>query len=421
MLVLKFGGTSVRDASAMKEAYKAVAGQKSKSLIVLSACSGITDMLLELPSLLVSDVTEAKCILDKIYNHHAQIINELLNLKNLDTFELHFKRLSEMAEGIYILGEYSDRNFAKLVSFGEKFSSVIFEEYLRAEKLNSTLIDSTNYIKTNSDYLSAKCNLEATQSYCNNLKDLLVQYDILVAQGFIASDEDANTTLLGRGGSDYSAALYGKALGAKEIQIYTDVNGILSTDPRLVANAKQLTILSFPQVRRLSFFGAKVIHPDTLIPAMEANIPVKILNTFDQSNSGTTIISGNVNDVEIQSIVLKKDCLINYTAEELTDAIISKSKILYSAESDGQKIVIFENMPDLRKLLDGEVEETDIIAICGNNVNRSAGLLRVIHTVLAQSNGHDIYTGFSKHAIILTCKKSNSEKLLKLLHKGLFE
>ncbi len=421
MVVMKFGGTSVKDASAMQQAYKAVIRQQSSKIVVLSACSGITDMLVALPQLLITDKQEALDLLESILAHHIKLINNLLDTDSLSTFDICFSKLRDMLEGIAILGEYTDKNFAKVVSFGEMFSTLIFEAYCKKMGSNSSLIDSREYIKTDSNYSSAKCDTQLTKENCSSLTNLFEKYEIIVAQGFIASDACGHTTLLGRGGSDYTAAIYGEALGAEGIQIFTDVNGILSTDPRIVPGAKQLTSLSFQQVRRLSFFGAKVIHPDTLLPAMEANIPVKILNTFDQVNPGTTIFAVDSDTIDIQSIVLKKDCLINHTAEELTETIINRSKILYSAESDGQKIVIFENMPDLRQLLDGEVEETDIIAICGNNVNKSAGLLRIIHSVLAHSKGTDIYTGFSKHAILLTCKKEDSTKLLKLLHKGLFE
>ncbi len=418
---MKFGGTSIKDASAMKQAYKAIVNQSKPSLIVLSACSGITNMLVSLPDLLLSDKNKAQEFLDNIYAHHTKLIEELLSLKNFPAFETTFLELRDFCEGIAILGEYSDSNFAKLVSFGEWFSTIIFDEFCRQMGKNSILIDSSKFIKTNDNFLAAKYLVSETKAEGQKLAQMLNQYDLIIAQGFIGSNQLGKITLLGRGGSDFSAAIFGEMIKASEIQIYTDVDGIMSTDPRVVPNALQLHKLSFPQVRRLSFFGAKVIHPDTLLPAMEANIPVKILNTFNQSNPGTTIVAEYSDEIEIQSLVLKRDCLINYTKETLTNTIIEKSRILYSSESDGQRIVIFENMPDLRNLLEGEVEETDIIAICGNNVNKSTGLLRVMHTLLTHIAGIEIFTGFSRHAIFFTCHKDYSEKLLLMLHSGLFE
>ncbi len=418
---MKFGGTSIKDASAMKQAYKAIVSQSKPSLIVLSACSGITDMLMSLPDLLLSDKNKAQNLLDTIHAHHIKLIDELLPIESYPAFEYKFAELRDFCEGIAILGEYSDNNYAKLVSFGEWFSTIIFDEFCRQMEKNSILIDSSKFIKTNDNFLAAKYLVSETKAEGQKLAQMLNQYDLIIAQGFIGSNQLGKITLLGRGGSDFSAAIFGEMIKASEIQIYTDVDGIMSTDPRLVPNAQQLLKLSFPQVRRLSFFGAKVIHPDTLLPAMEANIPVKILNTFNQSNPGTTIVADYSDKIEIQSLVLKRNCLINYTKETLTNIIIEKSRILYSSESDGQGIVIFENMPDLRNLLEGEVEETDIIAICGNNVNKSSGLLRVMHTLLTHSAGIEIFTGFSRHAILIKCHKDYSEKILLMLHSGLFE
>ncbi len=420
MIVLKFGGTSVKDASSMKLAYNAVSSQNDKCLVVLSACSGITDMLIALPELLVKNKEEAKELLSKIELHHINLIKELGIEDKCEAFFTKLGELADMCEGVAILGEYSERNYAKIVSFGEFLSTAIFEAYCRKSGLKSCLIDSTKFIKTDSNYSSAKYQANLSRHLFAELRNFKDNYDLAIAQGFVASDAEGKITLLGRGGSDFSAAIFGKELSAKEILIYTDVNGILSTDPRLVPQAKQLSILSFDQVRRLSFFGAKVIHPDTILPAMEANIPVKILNTFEQSNQGTTIISEGSGENEIQSLVLKRNCLLLRTDNNLPESLKDKMKVLFSAESDGRKTIIIENIPHLKANLDN-LEETDIIAICGNFVNRSSGLLRIIHALLTHSAGIDIYTGFSQHAILLTVPNSHSEKVLKLLHSGLFE
>ena len=292
MIVMKFGGTSVQDAFAMRNVLS-IAQEYSgqKILMVSSACSGITSELLSIASdsVYLNDEDRIHRI-HEIIKRHIDICNELgLEQGTVVQIEEIGADLLSYCEGIALLGECTNRSQDAIASCGELFSTIILTGLLGIH-LNIQWFDARKSMRTFDLPSGSQVDMEQTSLLSNQLlKPLFEQYDIVITQGFIGSDDDNRTTTLGRGGSDYSAAIFGAVLEAEEIIIWTDVSGIASADPRVIPNARYIESMSFDEARMLSFFGAKVLHPETILPALQKDIPVHVRNTFKTSDRGTTI------------------------------------------------------------------------------------------------------------------------------------
>ncbi|HOK14615.1 MAG TPA: aspartate kinase, partial [Candidatus Kapabacteria bacterium] len=285
IIVMKFGGSSVANASAMLNVFNIITSQKCNKLVVLSACKGVTDLLIEAANFSLQNITKSIEIINEISEHHKKIIENTINSelkwKALEKIDVYIRQIREFSEGIHLLQELTAKMMDFFVSFGEKLSTTVFYYILLENKINAVLINSENYIITNSKFGEAEPNYSIIKlKVQNELKPEFDKYDTIIAQGFIGSDLEGRTTTLGRGGSDFSASIYGLALGASEIQIWTDVSGVKSADPRIVEQAITIDEMTIDDIRELSFYGAKVLHPDTIKPAIEAGIPIKVLNTF---------------------------------------------------------------------------------------------------------------------------------------------
>ena len=194
---------------------------------------------------------------------------------------------------------------------GSLLSTTILQSAAKSNNINSRFLDIRNYINTNDNYLEAQINAKKTKNKIINFKRELKKYDILITQGFIASDTKGVTTTLGRGGSDYSASVIGAFLKADEIQIWTDVSGVLSADPRKVKDVHPIPKMTFDEIRELAFYGAKVLHPDTIKPAIEEKIPVRILNTFKPKDKGTLIVDSVKSSYSgIRSVITKTNYMV---------------------------------------------------------------------------------------------------------------
>lgn len=299
MIVLKFGGTSVKDANALKQVFEIISQNNQEQIVVLSACSGITDNLIILLNYAWRNQDkELKETFEKISAHHKIVLAELMGHHQLyyeanQSLSKMLEELEKFIEGIYFLKESTPRALDKVMSFGELLSTTIFHYYCLSRGLDNIWLDARRFMKTDSNFNSANVDFETSQiellNYLQNEK--FEQKKIAITQGFIGSDNAGRTTTLGRGGSDYTASIIGKLTNAKEIQIWTDVNGILTADPRIAKNTKTIEIMEFNEVRQLAYFGAKVLHPNTLLPAIDLGIPIKVLNTFSPENKGTTIVN----------------------------------------------------------------------------------------------------------------------------------
>ena len=300
MKVLKFGGTSVEFAKNMRQVREILSIYKGeKILVVFSACRGITDLLIKLTDYAknrdLNDITE---VLHTIYSHHDQIVDELDFKTELAREETQKEvsilkgQLRDIAHGITLLGELTERSRAKILSFGEILSTTIFAHYLASHITRSTFFDARDVMTLRYDNEHSSVDFTSTFAKCSAiLSPHFKENDIIVTQGFIGSDNTGNSAVLSRGGSDYSAAVFAAALSASEIQIWTDVPGICTSDPQYFPNAHTIPQMTFAEVRKLSFYGAKVLHPDTVSPAIDYNIPVRVLDTLKPNDSGTLLLN----------------------------------------------------------------------------------------------------------------------------------
>lgn len=442
MIIMKFGGTSVQDASAMSRVIDIVRRQSGKRIIVSSACSGVTDMLLKYIDLSGRNLSaEASVLFAKLIDKHREIILELIsnNIIKEKTLGKVMSLLSELrtiGEGAALLGEATPRTKDKAVSYGELLSTTILFGAFLSEGLESAFLDARSVISTDSNFTAANVNFDDTFSNARDIiQPLLTEKDIIIVQGFIALDKEGRTTTLGRGGSDYSAAIFGAVLGADEIQIWTDVDGVLSADPRLVRNFAPINTMTFEEIRLLAFWGAKVIHPDTLLPAIECSIPVRILNTFNPDFQGTTILE-KIDDAKpaIHSISLKSKCLllkIDCQFKELEAEIYNLikllgGKVLCFTGSDTRKIIIAGDFPDLNvaelQLKNGGIyaEEVSGICLCGIELKRLNITEKTLISEILHSYSPELTLWGINDFILLSFFKSNlALDALQDLHKNL--
>jgi aspartate kinase len=318
MIIIKFGGTSVATAQGIQKIYKIISEAKDKKpVVVVSAVAGITDLLL---SVARSSPVEAKKSLSEIQKFHIDFIDRLVLSAptKKDVLSYLEATISEMGKVVRIKG--SEKAYAdKIVSYGEILSSYIIAKTLLEKGLPTEQVIATDIIVTDQDFGSAEFLVKETrQKITQKIKPLLEKGIIPIITGFIGASIDGEVTTLGRGGSDYTAAILGFCLGASEIQVWKDVNGVYTTDPRLVKNAKNIPVLSYREASEMAFFGAKVLHPRTIRPAVEARIPVRVLNTFYPEKPGTLIQAKSKIDKPIKTISFKRQTtLVNICATQM--------------------------------------------------------------------------------------------------------
>ena len=283
MIVMKFGGTSVEDAAAIDRSVDIVAQQLSrKPFVVVSALGGATNNLLEAGTVAAcGEIAKAMAIADRLEKRHTGL---------LPSTHEHFVRLRELLKALSAIGEFSLRTQDLVASYGEALSSLIFVDCMRKLGFDAVHIDARECMITDDCFGKASPIMEQTTARLEEAaRSHLNAGRVVVMGGFIGSTASGITTTLGRGGSDYTAAIAGAALNAEEIQIWTDVDGMMTTDPRIVPNAWKVREISFDEASELAYFGAKVLHPLTVLPAVEKNIPVYILNSRKPTGTGTRI------------------------------------------------------------------------------------------------------------------------------------
>ncbi|MCL4144036.1 UNVERIFIED_CONTAM: hypothetical protein GTU68_066631, partial [Idotea baltica] len=294
MKVLKFGGTSVGSSESIKQVIEIIADYKAQNIhvaVVSSAMSGVTNKLLQTGQKASENDDSYLDLLKEIENIHFKTLKQLLKVKNqshaLASIKKMLNELEDLMHGVYLLKELSPRTTDLLLSFGERLSCYIINAYANQEQLESELLDARQVIKTDNQFGKARVIMDMTmrniQEYFDKNKN------IQIVTGFISSTKKNETTTLGRGGSDYTASIFGSALDAEEIEIWTDVDGVLTTDPRQVKKAFSLREMTYEEAMEMSHFGAKVIYPPTLQPAFQKQIPLRIRNTFNRGFPGTVI------------------------------------------------------------------------------------------------------------------------------------
>jgi len=299
-LVMKFGGTSVGSADALFRAADIVVSGASGGqplAVVVSAMSGVTNELIaSCDSARRGDVADVEARIDGIRERHDRALSQLFAGGAPEQLQLHIAEVCNdvraVLASVSVLQELTPRGADRVAAAGELLSSRILTEVVQSRGVAARWIDARRAIVTDAHF-GAALPLETTRAaVAREAGPAFEQRQVVVLGGFVGATADGITTTLGRGGSDYSAAIVGAALDAHEIQIWTDVDGMLTADPRVVADAQLVPQLSFEEASELAYFGAKVLHPSTILPAIEKNIPVRILNTMRPQNPGSVIAAG---------------------------------------------------------------------------------------------------------------------------------
>lgn len=297
MITMKFGGTSVGDIQRLQDVASIVHSYlPQRPVVVASAMSGVTNLLLETAQLAVQrDTDHVKKNVDALKEKHLNVANTLLKhaVRHKELIHRHaqlIEELSNLYRGVSLLKELSVRSLDAIASFGEILSCLQLAAVLNDHDVVAEFIDSRKLIRTDSHFGEATVDFAVTNENVRRALLPLTDKNIVpVVTGFIGSTEDGLTTTLGRSGSDYTGSIIGAAIGSEEIWIWTDVDGVMTADPRYVKGAHVLPEISYREAAEMSYFGAKVIHPKTMMPAIEKNIPIRIKNTFNPSYPGTLI------------------------------------------------------------------------------------------------------------------------------------
>ncbi len=323
MLVLKFGGTSVADAEAIRRVTAIVGAERGARVVVVSALAGVTDALLQTVEIACTDEHAALQALDALTSRHQDVAHTVRNPQRRRLLSAGIDGLSRSARSILAAIRASGRPRTapvlsdRFVATGELWSSRLVAALLEDAGFASRWIDARDVIRTDARHQAATPDLAATAGNVDRLvRPVLASDRIVVLGGFIGSAPDGTTTTLGRGGSDYSAALLGACLSADEIQIWTDVDGILTADPRVIAHARLVERLSYAEAHDLATFGAKVLHPATIQPAAARNIPVRVLNSRRPDATGTII--GPHTDTDVDPRLTAVACRGGVTLVEVT-------------------------------------------------------------------------------------------------------
>ena len=297
MIVMKFGGTSVESAAALERISGIIASRLARRpVVVVSAMGKTTDRLLAIArGAVAGERDQALDQLEQIrafHVEHARAVCPSRKLGELKSFlDEHFQELSALITGLVALGELTPRSIDAISSFGERLSSYIVTLALESQGIESAHVDSRHVVVTDSRHTAATPLLEPTRArLTETLAPLVAQGKTVVMGGFIASSQQGVTTTLGRGGSDYSASLVGALLDADEVEIWTDVDGVMTADPSMVAEAHRIRVMTSAEAAELAYFGARVLHPSTMAPAVEKNIPIRVLNSRRPEIEGTQIV-----------------------------------------------------------------------------------------------------------------------------------
>ena len=301
MIVMKFGGTSLGDGEAINRAVDIVIQtlkDKGGAVVVVSAMSGVTDTLLSAAtSAAQGDAETFRRARWALSDRHRLAMTEALSYEEtrqqlMEEVEALLSDFESLCRSIHILGELTARGSDAVASLGERLTARILAAALRDRGERATAVEATEAIVTNGKHGSAVPLMDETREAAQaRLMPLLAQGVTPIVTGFIAATKDGVTTTLGRGGGDYTAAILGACLDSDEVWIWTDVDGVMTADPRVVPEARTLSEISYAEAAELSYFGAKVLHPKTILPAVERGIPLRIVNTFNPSHPGTLIVA----------------------------------------------------------------------------------------------------------------------------------
>jgi len=460
MKVLKFGGTSLGSPQAIKGVVKIIrkAYAKEPALwIVVSAFSGVTDRLVIIAQTAKSRKSPYKPQLDELKVLHYRMIDALFgNSKNKDTLkkdvEEIFNELGGIVKGVFLLRELTNKSLDLILSFGERLSALILTEYCKSLGFDAEFLDARNITVTDDNFGNARVNFEET---AKRIKSYFTKSrTITIVTGFIASTKEGITTTLGRGGSDYTASIIGNVLNVNEIQIWTDVDGIMTADPRKVPKAFSIEELSYEEAMELSHFGAKVLNPPAIQPALVKGIPIKILNTFKPDFSGTVIkkekkssrsqVTGISSISDISLLRLQGSGMIGVSgiSRRLFGALAGANiNVILISQASSEHSICVAVLPDTaslaKKLIEKEFEleikahivdgviiekELSIVAVVGENMRSTPGISGRLFNALGKNgiNVVAIAQGSSELNISVVVYKKDETKALNAIHEAFF-
>lgn len=441
IIVSKFGGTSMGDLKSMERSASICVERKS-SVVVVSATSGTTDMLSQIAKLASSEnIEQCEKLVLSIKERHQNLMSQVSkNNEAIDVLNNCFTELDLLVHNISLLKEITPKAHDHILSLGERISSVIFKEVLKNKLPNKKIIllDARTIIKTDSHFGKATPLISEIALACEKLNPDFVY----VTQGFIGADVDGNTTVLGRGGSDYSAALFAEGLNADVLEIWTDVAGIATTDPRLCSNTKIIHEISYAEAGEMAQYGAKILHPSTIAPAVRKSIPVFVGSTFDKDLPGTWI----KNDVEkkpaVRAITKRSlQTLLTITNPDMLNAYgfmgeifsmfgkhrisvdcITTSEISIAVTVDHITLNNQKFMKDLESVGKIDVEDNySLISLIGNNLFSQKSLAKKIFSSLEESPIRMMSLGASPYNFNILVKEEDSKSCVQKLHKSLIE
>jgi aspartokinase/homoserine dehydrogenase 1 len=457
MKILKFGGTSVGSINSIQTLLDILKQEKGeKPAVVLSAMSGVTNLLIAMAEGAAKgdDFTASLAELER---RHFEVVKSLLDIQNQNPaftrLKIHFNQLEELLQGVLTLKELTPKTRDLVLSFGERCSTVMISKIAAQYFPEALFVDASELIKTDSAFGQAKVNMKLSEQlirgfYAEN------KGKMLFVTGFIAGNDEGQITTLGRGGSDYTAAIFGSALNASSIEIWTDVNGMMTADPRMVKKAFSLPELTYTEAMELSYFGAKVIYPPTMIPAFLKKIPIVIKNTFEPEFEGTVIqhvckasslpikgissIDGiSILNLEGSGMVGKSGFsgrLFSLLAREQINIILitqssSEHSITFAVQpADAEKAKAFIEQEFELELLANKLEKPEIeqnlavLAVVGENMKQTPGVSGKLFHALGRNgvNVRAIAQGSSEYNISVIISAHDLAKALNAVHDAFF-
>lgn len=459
MKVLKFGGSSVGTPDALTNAIEIITSSQKEDrlVVVVSAFRGVTDQLLHVAELASEGDQSYTEILHEIETRHYQTIKKVLPAKGqsdvITEFKITFNELEDVLQGVSLIHELTPKTLDFIVGFGERFSALVLAACLNQKGIVARFTDTRPLIKTDNNYGSARVLVAQTYQNINSYMDHHDE-NVIVATGFIASTEKNESTTLGRGGSDYTASIFGSALSAEAIEIWTDVDGLMTADPRKVKRAFSVENASYEEAMELSHFGARVIYPPTIQPALKSGIPIVIKNTFRPEHPGTVIkkeiearpglIRGMSSIDDVSLITIRGSGMIGVSgvASRIFTALAKENiNIILITQSSSEHTVSLAILPEqagpAKKSIEREFEfelESDvideikiekdlsIIAVVGDNMRQIPGIAGRVFNALGR-NGINIVAiaqGSSERNISFVVERKNERKAMNTLHDAFF-
>ncbi|MFK5959072.1 MAG: bifunctional aspartate kinase/homoserine dehydrogenase I [Lutibacter sp.] len=459
MKVLKFGGSSVASSENINKVITIVkeSANSTNVAVVVSALGGVTDLLLEAGNLACKSNELYKNRLKTIEERHLQVVRELIPVNNqssvLGSIKKKLNKLESTLEGVFLINELSHKTSDKIVSFGELLSSFIVAEAMKYSNLDVILKNSQELIVTNENFSNASVKFEKTSS---NIKDFFSQnkHQVVVLPGFVALTEKGEVSTLGRGGSDYTAAIITSATNSSILEIWTDVSGMYTANPKFVRQAFPIKNISYQEAMELSHFGAKVLYPPTIQPVLEKEIPIVIKNTFNSKAEGTLItkVSSNKNPIKgishIENMALitlegsgmvgipgfSKRLFESLSQQRINVSLITQASSEHSIciaidTSDAEKATLVINTEFSYEIEQHKVEpllvekNNAIIALVGDNMKSHQGISGKMFSTLGKNNVNirAIAQGASEKNISAVIAHKDIKKALNTLHSAFFE